>query len=205
MENPDIKVERAVDFPEEGKSYLVLVDGLEEAIAEAKEQKSIIEAERKATAEAKRKAQEEAEREAKAETDRKAKAEAERKAKAEAERKAREEAERKAREEAERKAKALAEAKARKDITYTVTIGDVANMLKATMTARALFKWSTAEAKEKFADVPFDVLTTKSQKEATEILQKLNGGGIVAEILAVNALDEIVDVEEFSKKHNKIE
>ena len=200
LENPDIKVERAVDFPEEGKSYLVLVDGLEEAIAEANEKKASVEAERKAREEAERKAKEDAERKAKAELESRAKAEAERKAKAEAERKAREEAERKVQAELESRAKALAEAKARKDITYTITIGDVTNMLKATMTARALFKWSTAEAKEKFADIPFDVLTTKSQTEATEMLQALNNGGIVADILAVNALDEIVDIKELTEQ-----
>lgn len=68
--------------------------------------------------------------------------------KAEAERKAKEEAERKAKAEAERKEKALAEAKARKDITYTITIRDVTNMLQASMTARVLFNWSTAETKK---------------------------------------------------------
>ena len=56
--NPDIKVEKAVDFPNEGKSYLVLIDGLEEAIEEAIEEANKI----KAKAEAARKVKEEAER-----------------------------------------------------------------------------------------------------------------------------------------------
>ena len=69
-ENPDIKVERVVDFPNEVKSYLVLVDGLEEAIAEAKEKKQILLAASKAKADNKA----EVKVEAKAEAERKTKA-----------------------------------------------------------------------------------------------------------------------------------
>ena len=129
------------------------------------------------------------------EYERKAKAEAERKAKEAAERKAKEEAERKVKAEAERKEKALAEAKARKDITYTITIRDVTNMLQASMTARVLFNWSTAETKKNMANVPLDVLTTKRKSEAMDVLQKLNNGGFVADIFAINALGEIVAVK----------
>ena len=118
--NPDVKLEKEVDFPEDGKNYLVLIKGLQEAGSKAKEnaakaeaeKQMRLEAERKAKEEAVRKAKEEAERKAKEETERKAKEEAVRKAKEEAERKAKEEAVRKAKEEAERKAKeALRKAK----------------------------------------------------------------------------------------------
>lgn len=129
------------------------------------------------------------------------KAEAERKV--EAERKAKEEAERKAKAEAERKEKALAEAKARKDITYTITIGDVTNMLQASMTARVLFNWSTAETKENMANVPLDVLSTKLKSEAMDVLQKLNNGGFVADIFAVNALGEIVNINDVQESSSK--
>jgi hypothetical protein len=39
MENPDIKVEKAVDFPDEGKSYLLLVTGLQANIQETNQKK----------------------------------------------------------------------------------------------------------------------------------------------------------------------
>ena len=124
--NPDVKLEKEVDFPEDGKNYLVLIKGLQEAGSKAKENAAKAEAEKQMRLEAERKAQEEAVRKAKEEAVRKAKEEAERKAKEEVERKAKEierkaketvrkakeeavrkakEAERKAKEEAERKAK----------------------------------------------------------------------------------------------------
>ena len=56
-EYPELKMEKEVDWPDEGKSYLVLVDKFKEVIEKAK-----AEAERKAKEEAKRKAKEEAER-----------------------------------------------------------------------------------------------------------------------------------------------
>ena len=93
IEYPEVKMEKEVDWPNEGRSYLVLVNEFKKVIEKA-------EAERRTKAEAERKAKEEAERKAKEETERKAKEEAERKAKEEAERKAQEEAERKAKEEA---------------------------------------------------------------------------------------------------------
>ena len=111
--NPDVKLEKEVDFPEEGKNYLVLIKGLQEAGSKAKENAAKAEAEKQMRLEAERKAKEEAERKAKEEAGRKAKEEAERKAKEEAERKAKEEAVRKAKEEAERKAKEEAERKAK--------------------------------------------------------------------------------------------
>ena len=143
--NPDIKVEKAVDFPNEGKSYLVLIDGLEEAIEEANKIK----------------------------------------AKAEAARKAKEEAERKAKEAAERKAKAEADARARLDITYTIIVGEVTNVLSATMTLRALLGWGSADVKAKLVDLPVEILSTKKLEEANESLQKLNNGGFVADIFAL--------------------
>ena len=103
--NPDVKLEKEVDFPEDGKNYLVLIKGLQEAGSKAKENAAKAEAEKQMRLEAERKAKEEAERKAKEETERKAKEEAVRKAKEETERKAQEEAVRKAKEEAVRKAK----------------------------------------------------------------------------------------------------
>ena len=120
--NPDVKLEKEVDFPEEGKNYLVLIKGLQEAGSKAKENAAKAEAEKQMRLEAERKAKEETERKAKEEAVRKAKEEAERKAKEEAVRKAKEEAERKAKEavrkakeEAERKAKEEAERKAKEE------------------------------------------------------------------------------------------
>ena len=103
--NPDVKLEKEVDFPEDGKNYLVLIKGLQEAGSKAKENAAKAEAEKQMRLEAERKAKEEAERKAKEETERKAKEEAVRKAKEETERKAQEEAVRKAKEETVRKAK----------------------------------------------------------------------------------------------------
>ena len=54
IEFPELKMEKVVDWPDEGKSYLVLVDKFKEVIEKAK-----AEAERKAKEEAKRKAKEE--------------------------------------------------------------------------------------------------------------------------------------------------
>ena len=54
-ENPDIKVEKEVDFPEAGKSYLVIIKGLKDLVDAAAD-----EARRKAEAEAKAKAEAEA-------------------------------------------------------------------------------------------------------------------------------------------------
>ena len=87
-EDPDIKIEKEVDFPESGKSYLVIIKGLKELVdgAEAEAQAKVAEAE------AKKKAEEEAKRKAKEE-------EAKRKAEEEDRRKAEEEARRKAEEE----------------------------------------------------------------------------------------------------------
>ena len=114
--DPNVKLEKEVDFPEEGKNYLVLIKGLQEAGSKAKENAAKAEAEKQMRLEAERKAQEEAVRKAKEEAERKAKEEAVRKAKEEAERKAKEEAVRKAKEEAVRKAKEEAERKAKEAV-----------------------------------------------------------------------------------------
>ena len=183
LENPNVKVEKVVDFPESGKSYLVLIDGLEEAIIEANLKKSELEAKQIAKSK---------------------ELEAQRK-KEEAELQKKLEEERKAKEIAELNARRLAENKARKDITYTILIGDVKNMLQAIMTARVLFGWGTTEAKTNFANLPLEVFTTKSLTEVSQVLQKLDNGGIIAEVLAVNALGEVVEIEkETMEKKNKL-
>lgn len=85
-EDPDIKIEKEVDFPEAGKSYLVIIKGLKDlvdAAAEDAKQKAVEEAKRKAAEEARVKAEAEAKR--KAEEEAKRKAEAEEKAKKKAE------------------------------------------------------------------------------------------------------------------------
>ena len=82
MDYPDIIIEQEVDWPEEGKSYLVIIKGLHdkiEAVQAAEAEKKRLEAENKAKAEAERKAKEEAEKKAKEEAERKVKEEAERK------------------------------------------------------------------------------------------------------------------------------
>ena len=126
--NPDVKLEKEVDFPEEGKNYLVLIKGLQEAGSKAKENAAKAEAEKQMRLEAERKAKEETERKAKEEAVRKAQEEAVRKAKEEAERKAKE-AVRKAKEEAERKAKE-AERKAKEEAVRKLKEEAVRNKLK---------------------------------------------------------------------------
>lgn len=118
LEASGIKVEKAVDFPEVGKNYLVLISDLSKSIEAKKKAEAIKKAELEAEAEAKRKAEEEAQRLAE-EAKRKAAEEgAKRIAEEEAKRKAEEEARRKAEEarvkaDAEAKRKAEAEAKRR--------------------------------------------------------------------------------------------
>ena len=162
LENSDLKMEQVVDWPELGKSYLVLVDGLEELIADYQAKKAKADAERKAKEEAERKAKEEA---------------------------AKKEAERKAKEEAIRKAKA------RQDVTYTLSITGVQNHLQAMITLRALYGLGAADSKRKLAKLPMDIATTKSKNDALDKLKKLNAGGVIANVLAVNALGEIVDLK----------
>ena len=74
-EDPDIKIEKEVDFPESGKSYLVLIKGLKELVDAAE-----AEAKQKAEEEARKKAEEEAKRIAEEEAKCKAEEEARRKA-----------------------------------------------------------------------------------------------------------------------------
>jgi hypothetical protein len=40
-----------------------------------------------------------------------------------------------------------------------------------------------------------DIATTKSKNDALDKLKKLNAGGLIANVLAVNALGEIVDLK----------
>ena len=79
-EDPDIKIEKEVDFPESGKSYLVLIKGLKELVDAAE-----AEAKQKAEEEARKKAEEEAKRIAEEEARKKAEEEAEAEAKRKAE------------------------------------------------------------------------------------------------------------------------
>ena len=77
-EDPDIKIEKEVDFPESGKSYLVLIKGLKElvdAVAEEARQKVEAAARAEIETEAKRKTEEKAKKEAEAEAEAKRKAE----------------------------------------------------------------------------------------------------------------------------------
>ena len=62
LEASGIKVEKAVDFPEVGKNYLVLISDLSKSIEAKKKAEAIKKAELEAEAEAKRKAEEEAQR-----------------------------------------------------------------------------------------------------------------------------------------------
>ena len=182
--NPDVKLEKEVDFPEEGKNYLVLIKGLQEAGSKAKEnaakaeaeKQMRLEAERKAKEEAERKAKEEAERKAQEETVRKAKEEAERKAKEEAERKAKEEAKRKAKEEAKRKAKEEAIRKAKEEAKRNKLEVNITDIYIDKDTSTKIMVWGNC--KNIFLDTPgefdaelvlIDILTDKqytiSQKD----------------------------------------
>lgn len=173
MDDPTVKIEKSVDWETAGKSYLVLANGLEDAIAEAKL--------KKAKKQAEKQAQEEAQEEV------------ERKAQEEAERKAQEEEERKIKEEEERKVRAS------RDITYTITIYDVTNRMLSLMTMRESFGWKSREVSEKLEQLPFDVKTTKRPIEAKNLLNKLNKGGLVANISAMNALGEVVEITEIEE------
>ena len=81
-EDPDIKVEKEVDFPEAGKSYLVIIKDLKTA-ADAVAAEVDAEVKRKTEAEANRRAEEEAEAKRIAEADARRKAEDEARRKAE--------------------------------------------------------------------------------------------------------------------------
>ena len=82
-EYPDVKIEKEVDFPEAGKSYLVIIKGLKDLVDAAGRVAAEKAAKRKAEAEAKRKGEEEARRKAEEEARRKTKEEAEAQKKAE--------------------------------------------------------------------------------------------------------------------------
>jgi len=170
VSNPKLKIEQAVDWPEEGKSYLVLVDGLEVKISQAHQ----IEAEKR-------------------------KEEAERKAKAEAEKKAKEEAERKAIAETERKRKEAEIAAARKKVTYFVKITSITNSTLAMMTTRTIFGWSLAEFSEQTAKLPILIKTSNSKSEIAELSTKLSEGGFGVNISAKNGLGESVEIPKQEK------
>ena len=63
------------------------------------------------------------------------------------------------------------------------------------ITLRALYGCGAADSKQKFAKLPVDIATTKSKNDALEKLKKLNAGGVIANVLAVNALGEIIDLK----------
>lgn len=165
-EDPDLKIEKEVDFPEAGKSYLVIVKGLKdlvEAAAEEARVKAEAEARRKAEDEARKKAEEEAKRKAEEEAKRKAEEEARVKAEVEAKRKAEEEARKKAEEEAEAKRKARAEAEAKNGTLNGhdyVDLGLPSGLKWATCNVGArspkeygdYYAWGETEAKSEYTD-----------------------------------------------------
>ena len=137
--------------------------------------------------------------EARAERLAKEKAEAEAARKIEEERK---KAEEKARLEKLAKEKAEAEAAAARErekaaahITYTLTLTDITDELKATMSARVFLGWATALSRENFAKLPMVVKTTDNLDEAKTLYKRLSEGGMRIQYNAVNGLNEEVDVK----------
>ena len=157
------------------------------------------EAEAKAAEEARRKAAEKTAKE-KAAAEEKARKEAEAKRRCEEDDRRRAE-ERKRREEearrraAEIEAKRMAEEETRrktaeesmlkereKQIIYTVILKSVTNNMLAMMTARSVLNWTIAESKQRFDNLPYNVLVTTDEAEAKDACKKLSDGGMTAVI-----------------------
>ena len=178
-EYPDIKVEKAVDFPVAGKNYLVLISELTE----------VVETKKKAEAEAIAKAEEEAKRkaeEAKAEAKRKAK-EARVKAEAEAKHKAKEEARKKAEEEAKVKAEnivgAASGAAEDKNRVFDIVLKSAgAQKLAVVNAVKKACGLYLKEAKDLVDAAPTTIKEGVSKKDAESIKRELEEAGAEVEI-----------------------
>lgn len=91
-----------------------------------------------------------------------------------------------------RKEKKLAEA--RKQITYTLSITAVTDLMLGMMTARTVLGWASAESRQKFGALPVIVMETNDRLKVESVNETLQKGGIKTQLDAVNALGENVSL-----------
>lgn len=84
-------------------------------------------------------------------------------------------------------------AELRHKITYTLTITEVKDQMLAMMTVRKMFGWATADTREKFANLPLDVLVTDNKSKAESTYEELTKGGLIVSVKGINALKETID------------
>ena len=145
-EDPDIKIEKEVDFPEAGKSYLVLIKGLKDLIDAAEEEAK----QNAAAAEARRKAKEEAEQKA-----------------------AEEEARRKAEEEAEIKKEAQRLAEKESNNLYDVVLVQGHTGFFQQMAFKKILEIGLKEAHELIHSAPCIIKKSISKSEAEAIKKQI--------------------------------
>lgn len=91
-----------------------------------------------------------------------------------------------------RKEKKLAEA--RKQITYTLSITAVSDLMLAMMTARTVLGWPSSESRQKFGALPVQVMETNDRLKVESVNETLLKGGMTTQLDGVNALGEKVSL-----------
>lgn len=81
----------------------------------------------------------------------------------------------------------------RRQVTYTLNITGIKDQMLAMMTARTALGWASSVSRQKFADLPFEVLVTNDKSKALAIYESLTKGGIIVSATGVNALNENVE------------
>lgn len=99
--------------------------------------------------------------------------------------------------EAERRRKA--EEAARKKLTHTLSITAVQDTMATMMTLRALWRWGSAESRQKLSNLPLEILVTEDTAEATKVYEKLTSSGAEVEVKTINGLGEKVSFNGQSK------
>ena len=86
------------------------------------------------------------------------------------------------------------EHKKRTTYTYIVNIKkyDGSKELLALMGARAVFGWTSSEARSNFASLPYKVTGLSSKQEALLAVEELKKSGVTAEFIIMNGLGENV-------------
>lgn len=95
------------------------------------------------------------------------------------------------------------EHKKRTTYTYIVNINnyDGSKELLALMGARAVFGWTSSEARSIFASLPYKVTSLSSKEEARLAVEELKKSGVIAEFIIMNGLGEnVTKGAELSKK-----
>ena len=84
--------------------------------------------------------------------------------------------------------------KKRTTYTYIVIIKkyDGSNELLALMGSRAVFGWTSSEARSNFASLPYKVTGVSSKEEALLAVEELKKSGVMAEFIIMNGLGENV-------------